>query len=203
MNDQREFWNERFAREGYFYGTTANCYLASHIDALAPKQTILFLGEGEGRNAVYALERGHTVTALDAAEIGLAKTAKLAQSKGLDLSLIHTDLAFWNPTQTYDAIMCSFLHLLEPLRSEVFAKSLARLNVGGVFVGEFFSIHQLPKNTGGPKDLDLLYTADRLSSIMQNLPCDILELYETDTQLNEGLIHNGIASVVRLKVQKR
>lgn len=203
MNDQREFWNDRFAREGYFYGTTANQYLASHIDALPPKQTILFLGEGEGRNAVYALQRGHTVTALDAAEIGLAKTAQLAQSKGLELSLIHTDLEFWNPTQTYDAIMCSFLHLYEPLRSEVFAKALNHLNKGGVFVGEFFSVHQFPKTTGGPKDINLLYTADQLSAILKALPCEILELDETDTQLREGAVHNGLASVVRLKVQKR
>ena len=203
MNDQREFWNERFAREGYFYGTTANRYLASHIDSLPAQQTILLLGEGEGRNAVYALQRGHTVTALDAAEIGLAKTAMLAQSKGFELSLIHTDLEFWNPTQPYDAIMCSFLHLYEPLRSEVFTKALEYLNEGGVFVGEFFSTHQFPKKTGGPKDLNLLYTADQLASILKTLPCNILELCEIDTQLQEGAVHNGLASVVRLKVQKR
>ena len=203
MSDQREFWNERFGREGYFYGTTANRYLACHIDALPPQQTILFLGEGEGRNAVYALQRGHTVTALDAAEIGLAKTAMLAQSKGFELSLIHTDLEQWNPTQKYDSIMCSFLHLTEPLRSEVFTKAIEHLNKGGLFVGEFFSIHQLPKTTGGPKDLELLYTADLLSSILEVLPCEILELCEIDTELQEGKVHNGLASVVRLKVQKR
>ena len=203
MNDQREFWNTRFAREGYFYGITANRYLASHIDTLPPQQTILFLGEGEGRNAVYALECGHTVTALDAAEIGLAKTAMLAKSKGLDLSLIHTDLEFWNPTQHYDAIMCSFLHLTEPLRSEVFTKTIEHLNEGGVFVGEFFSIHQFLKTTGGPKDLGLLYTSNLLLEILKSLPCEILELYEIDTELDEGTMHNGTASVVRLKVQKR
>jgi hypothetical protein len=203
MSDQREFWNERFGREGFFYGTTANCYLATHIDTLPPQQTILFLGEGEGRNAVYAVERGHTVTALDAAEIGLAKTAMLAKSKGFELSLIHTDLEFWNPIEHYDAIMCSFLHLTEPLRSEVFTKAVEHLKEGGIFVGEFFSIHQLPKTTGGPKELDLLYTADQLSSILKTLPCEILELCEIDTELHEGKVHNGLASVVRLKVQKR
>jgi hypothetical protein len=203
MNDQREFWNERFGREGYFYGTNPNHYLASHIDQLPPQQNILFLGEGEGRNAVYASQCGHVVTALDAAEIGLAKAAMLAQSKELEVSLIHTDLELWNPTQQYDAIMCSFLHLTEPLRSEVFAKSVAHHNTGGLFVGEFFSIHQFPKTTGGPKDLDLLYTADQLHAILATLPCDILELCEIDTQLHEGSGHNGLASVVRLKVKKR
>lgn len=203
MTDQREFWNERFGREGYFYGTTPNRYLASHIDLLPPEQNILFLGEGEGRNALYAVECGHTVTALDAAEIGLAKTAMLAQSRGFEISLIHTDLEFWHPTQNYDAIMCSFLHLMEPLRSEVFAKSIAQLTMGGLFIAEFFSVHQLPKNTGGPKDLDLLYTADQLRAIVATLPCEILELCEIDTELYEGTGHNGLASVVRLKVKKR
>ncbi|HQS67392.1 MAG TPA: class I SAM-dependent methyltransferase [Sulfuricurvum sp.] len=203
MNDQREFWNDRFGREGYFYGTTPNRYLASHIDMLPPQQTLLFLGEGEGRNAVYASQCGHTVTALDAAEIGLAKTALLAQQKGLEIALIHTDLEQWNPLQQYDAIMCSFLHLTEPLRSEVFSKSLAQLNKGGVFVGEFFSIHQFSKNTGGPKALELLYTANDLLAIMDTLPCDVLELCEMDTELQEGKVHNGLASVVRLKVRKR
>jgi hypothetical protein len=127
----------------------------------------------------------------------------LAQSKGRQLSLIHTDLEQWNPTQQYDAIMCSFLHLTEPLRSEVFTKAIEHLNKGGLFVGEFFSIHQFPKTTGGPKDLDLLYTADLLSTILTALPCEILELYEIETELQEGKVHNGLASVVRVKVKKR
>lgn len=203
MNDQREFWNERFGREGYFYGTNPNRYLASHIDTLPPRQVMLFLGEGEGRNALYACECGHTVTALDVAEIGLAKTALLAKNKGFDVSLIHTDLEQWNPAQQYDAIMCSFLHLTEPLRSEVFAKAIHHLTSGGVFIGEFFSIYQFPKTTGGPKDADLLYTADALRAILETLPCNILELCEIDTQLQEGTGHNGLASVVQMKVQKR
>lgn len=203
MNDQREFWNDRFGREGYFYGVTPNLYLKSHIDALAPSQNLLFLGEGEGRNALYAAKLGHNVTALDASEIGLAKTAMLAQKENCDIKLIHTDLAWWNPDSTYDAIMCSFLHLMEPLRSEVFAKTLENLRSGGIFAGEFFSLHQLPRATGGPKDEDLLYTAKALESIVENLPCSIIELAELDTYLQEGSGHNGLASVVRLAVSKR
>jgi len=203
MSDQRTFWNKRFGKEGYFYGKEPNRYVASHIDRLSEGQNILFLGEGEGRNASYAAARGHHVTALDASEIGLEKAAALSRSMGCDITLIHTDLEVWEPSEHYDAILCSFLHLAEPLRGEVFAKAIDTLNTGGIFAGEFFSIHQLPKSTGGPKDEELLYTADALRPLLEQFPCDILELCETDTELNEGRGHVGVASVVRMAVRKR
>ena len=203
MSDQREFWNERFAKEGYFYGKEPNQYVASHIDMLEQGKNILFLGEGEGRNAAFALTQGHTATALDASDIGLAKAEALAHSLGFTLSLIHIDLEDWEPGEHYDAIFCSFLHLAEPLRSDVFSKVIEHLKPGAIFAGEFFSIHQLPRTTGGPKDETLLYTADELHALLEQTPCDILELCETETELNEGRGHIGIASVVRMAVRKR
>lgn len=202
MSDQREFWNERFAREGYFYGTEPNRYIAAHIDTLSEPKNILFLGEGEGRNAAYAVRAGHTVTALDASEIGLAKADALARSFGHIITLIHADLETWEPAEHYDAVLCSFLHLPEPLRSDVYAKVLAALKPGGLFAGEFFSIRQMPRTTGGPKDETLLYTAEALRAILASHPCDILELEELDTELNEGRGHVGVASVVRMAVRK-
>lgn len=202
MSDQRTFWNERFALEGYFYGTTPNLYIASHVDRLKPNSQILFLGEGEGRNAAYAAKLGHNVSALDASEIGLEKARTLARSFGHEITIFHTDLEVWEPTDRYDAILCSFLHLAEPLRTEIFSKVIRHLNPNGVFAGEFFSIHQLPKTTGGPKDPSLLYTADALQTILSPLPCTIDELYEADTELNEGRGHIGIASIVRMAVYK-
>lgn len=201
MSNQREFWNERFAREEYFYGTEPNVYLKAHIDALPENANVLFLGEGEGRNAVYAALAGHRVTALDASEIGLAKALTLADERGCDIFPVFINLEFWSPAERYDAVMCSFLHLAEPMRSKVFAKVLGCLESGGLFAGEFFSIHQMPRTTGGPKDETLLYTAAELESIFQNHPCSVTELTETETELSEGRGHVGIASVVRMAVR--
>lgn len=203
MNDQREFWNERFAKEGYFYGTEPNLYVAARIDAFDSPKKILFLGEGEGRNAIYAARAGHAVTALDASDIGLAKCAQRAREENLSLTLVHTDLEIWEPAERYDAVLCSFLHLPEPLRSNVYGKVLNILNPGGVFAGEFFSIQQMPRTTGGPKDETLLYTAAQLREIFERHGgCTILELSETETELNEGRGHVGIASVVRMTVER-
>ena len=97
----------------------------------------------------------------------------------------------------------SFLHLPEPLRSDVYTKVLGILKSGGLFAGEFFSIHQMPRTTGGPKDETLLYTAEQLQAIFErHSGIDILELCELDTELSEGRGHVGIASVVRMAVRK-
>lgn len=202
MINQREFWNERFARDDYFYGTEPNLYLQSHIDSLESTADLLFLGEGEGRNAAYAARLGHNVSALDASEVGLMKAMALADRYQCGIRPILIDLNFWSPSEYYDAVFCSFLHLPEPLRTKVFAKVITNLKPAGVFAGEFFSSDQLPKPTGGPKDPELLYTASGLESILSNLPCEIIELSEMDIELREGKGHNGLASVVRMCVRR-
>ncbi|MDZ7817970.1 MAG: hypothetical protein U5K55_04840 [Aliarcobacter sp.] len=45
-------------------------------------------------------------------------------------------------------------------RENLFEKIEQFLNSNGYFVGEFFSTKQLTFNSGGPKDLDLLYTIE-------------------------------------------
>lgn len=60
----KEFWNNRYAREEYFYGTMPNEYLKQKLAPL-PAGTILFGAEGEGRNAVYAATQGWQVSAFD------------------------------------------------------------------------------------------------------------------------------------------
>lgn len=202
MTNQREFWNARFAQEDYFYGTEPNVYLKTQIDLLPDSVDLLFLGEGEGRNAAYAARLGHNVTALDASEIGLMKAMSLAESFGCGIRPILLDLHFWSPNESYDGMFCSFLHLTEPLRTRIFTKIVSHLRVGGVFAGEFFSLEQLPKPTGGPKDPELLYTASDLRSILSTLPCEIIELTELDTELHEGKGHSGLASVVRLSLRR-
>ncbi|MGQ9644743.1 MAG: SAM-dependent methyltransferase, partial [Ignavibacterium sp.] len=49
----KQYWNERFSSEDYIYGTEPNTFLKEQLENLKPGKA-LFLGEGEGRNAVYA-----------------------------------------------------------------------------------------------------------------------------------------------------
>ncbi len=197
-----QIWDEKFSREGYFYGFEPNVFIASKTDLIVPKGTVLCLGEGEGRNATYLASKGYDVTAIDASPIGMSKALILADKKGVSFKAQLLDLELWKPEETYDAIVTSYLHLEEPLRTEVFQKAIKALNQNGYFIGEFFSINQLPRESGGPKKPSLLYTLASLESIFTMEGAQIVYLEECDVLLDEGKGHQGDALVIRVIVKK-
>lgn len=190
-------WNEKFSREGFLYGTKPNAYLKEVMDALPRGARILFLGEGEGRNACYAAENGLEAHAIDASEVGLEKLQEMARSRGVTVEVTHLDLAHWEPEETYDAVLCSYLHLEEPLRTAVFVKALAIVNRGGVFAGEFFATSQIERDSGGPKALELLYELKSFEKLKRPwFDVDMLEA--CSVELDEGKGHQGLADVIRV-----
>ncbi len=199
----RALWNEKFSREGYLYGKKPNTFLASQMHVLAPQSDILFLGEGEGRNACYAASKGFNATALDASDVGLEKARALAEEMGVAVTIEHQDLQTWQPKSQYDAVMTSFLHLSEPLRTEAFRSALKALKPSALFIGEFFSTKQLPLSSGGPKDEALLYTVDSLREIFSLEGAEIVLLEACSDLLDEGTGHQGEAELIRIIVKKR
>jgi len=195
-------WNEKFSREGFLYGKEPNAFLASKEHLLGPKSKILMLGEGEGRTACYMARKGHFVTALDASDVGLEKSRALAKEMGVEIETLHADLSGWKSSERYDGVLTSFLHLAEPLRTEAFRHAIEILESGGYFIGEFFSIRQLSRDSGGPKMPELLYTLDSLERILDRDDVKIILLEECVDHLSEGSGHQGDAELIRLVVQK-
>ena len=68
------FWNERYQEPGKAYGMEPNEFVRTHAQALR-RGNILSLCEGEGRNAVFLAQLGHTVAAVDGSEVGLKNKA--------------------------------------------------------------------------------------------------------------------------------
>jgi len=197
-----QMWDEKFSREGYFYGFEPNVFIESQTHLLAPGGEILCLGEGEGRNAVYLADKGFNVTALDASPIGMTKALMLASKRGVSFKTELLDLEQWKPTASYDAVVTSYLHLEEPLRTSAFQAAFNALNVDGYFIGEFFSLKQIPRESGGPKKPSLLYTLASLKSIFSLHDAKIISLEECDVPLDEGNGHQGDALVIRVIIKK-
>ncbi len=202
MSDIGQLWDKKFSREGYFYGFEPNAFISCKTNLLAKGAEILCLGEGEGRNAVYLASKGFDVTALDASPIGMTKALMMATNKGVSFKTELLDLEQWRPTQTYDAVVTSYLHLEDPLRTQAFQQAIQTLKIGGYFIGEFFSLNQIPRESGGPKKPELLYTLASLESIFSTNNCEIIHLQEEDVPLDEGKGHQGDALVIRVIVKK-
>jgi len=200
MQNAKEMWNQKFDGDEYMYTKEPNSFLKENIDKLNGTKEILFLGEGEGRNAIYAAKLGHNVTALDASDVGIAKTQRLAQENAVNVSTICEDLELHTIEGSYDFVMSSYMHVAEPLRTKAFQNAMDVLEDGGIFVGEFFSQKQMKRDSGGPKNLDFLYSLDSLQEIFKKYNIELLEEFEIE--LDEGKHHSGVADVIRVVVSK-
>ena len=73
-----ELWNERFSTNEYIYGTNPNKFFKEQIDKINPGR-LLLLGEGEGRNSVYAATKGWIIDAVDFSQTAKDKALMLAK----------------------------------------------------------------------------------------------------------------------------
>lgn len=197
----KQNWNQRFSAEGYIYGELPNVFLKEQLMAL-PAGKILFPGEGEGRNAVWAALQGWQVEAVDYSEAGKAKALALARRMETDLVAYHIeDLNLFEPLhEHYDAIAMIFVHLAAAERQQLHRKLVAALKPGGTFLLEAFSKKQLAFNSGGPKDEAMLYDVAMLRDDFSTLRIHLLE--EQIGFLDEGTHHRGEASTLKMLAMK-
>lgn len=196
---QQEFWNSKFSRDGFLYGIKPNTFIASKTKLLSRNSQVLCLGEGEGRNAVFFAKKGFDVTAIDASDIGLSKLQQRAEEDNTKIKTLCMDLNEWEASHEYDVIVASYLHMYKDERNSLFEKIENSLKEDGYFIGEFFSTKQLNYSSGGPKDIDLLYTVDDFKNVFTLCEKDIKEQV---TILDEGKGHQGEACVIRVVIQK-
>jgi SAM-dependent methyltransferase len=196
----KTFWNERYAGDEYIYGTDPNAFLTDHVDLL--KGPVLSLSEGEGRNAVFLASRGLQVLAVDISEIALAKAKALAQLKKVEIQTTAADLSQFEPTKDfYSSVISISAHLPGVVRKRLYPLVEQCLKPDGILLLEAFSERQLGRNTGGPKDVDMLMTVEKLEREFPGLEPVLLR--EVEREVSEGKGHSGLASVVQFIGRKR
>lgn len=194
------FWDSRFSSQEYIYGIEPNEFFRDELLKLRPG-SILLAGEGEGRNAKFAIENKWKVLAVDASIEGKKKAIKLIGEESENFKYeISNLLDFDFGTEKFDAVGMSFLHLPSSIRKEIHQKLVKSLKSGGHIIMEAFDISQLEMQSGGPKSLDMLYTIDMIEDDFEG--CKHIVLEKTKTILSEGNHHKGEANVVRYLGQK-
>ncbi len=201
----KEKWNERYANEAYAYGEQANEYLKQCLIQFPPGK-VLFPAEGEGRNAVFAAQMGWEVSAFDISEEGQKKAMKLAEKKNVSINYQVGDFKNMNFQKgEFDAIALIYAHFPAAVKSAIHKDLAEYLKVGGLIIFEAFGKNNLELKKqdpaiGGPDDIDMLFSMNELIADFPNF--QIIQLQEVEVQLQEGLYHNGIGSVVRFVGRK-
>ncbi|MBN2236392.1 MAG: class I SAM-dependent methyltransferase [Bacteroidales bacterium] len=187
-------WNVRYAQEFYVYGEEPNKFFRDKLDQL-PVGKLLLPAEGEGRNAVYAASKGWDVVAFDSSIEAIKKAKGLAFKNKVEIDYrLATFEEIELELNSFDAIAFIFAHNMP--RKENHQKMLRFLKSGAAVILEGFSKNQLNYSSGGPRNLNLLFSSEELKSDFGSL--STMELQELMVDLNEGSDHRGMASVIRL-----
>lgn len=191
-----DFWNQRYATETYVYGEAPNDFFKTQIDTLKPGKMLLPF-EGEGRNAVYAAKLGWQVDCFDFSNSGKTKAKLLAQKHGVNINYLVCDFRNFNwPLQHYDLVGLFYAHLPESSRIQLHQRIIPTLDIGGLLLLEAFDKKQLGKSSGGPQQLDMLYSEELLHADFSALRNRVVE--QRKLLLQEGPGHTGEAEILRL-----
>jgi SAM-dependent methyltransferase len=192
----QKMWDERFAQPEPVYGHAPNAFLAAQVARLQPGMKVLVPGDGYGRNGIWLAKQGFQVYTVDLSTVGVERAQKAAQAAGVTMAIEQADLAAWSwPANEYDALCAIFLHLPPEVRAKVHPAMVKALKPRGLLIFEAFSAGQLKHWSGGPKQVELLYTAATLREDFA--PARPLLLEETEVLIEEGHMHRGTAAVVR------
>jgi SAM-dependent methyltransferase len=206
--DQETRWNMRYrdAGEAYLFGTEPNRFLAHRAELLRSGRTAVSVADGEGRNSVWLAEQGLEVTAVEISPIAVEKARRLAAGRKVDIGFLLADMLApgWPPADMHNAfdwvvgVFIQFVGAADRARQFAAMKQLAR--PGGRTLLHGYTPKQLEYKTGGPGDLENLYTREILREAFADW--DIEELVEYEEEIAEGKGHKGRSALIGLVARK-
>jgi len=193
----KDFWNQRYAENEYAYGKEGNVFLKEQLSALDAKM-ILLPADGQGRNACMAALMGFEVKAFDYSLSGKERAEKLATELGVNIDFECCAAEDFHSEHLFDVLGLVYAHL--PNRQAFHQKMLSYVKPGGSIILEAFSKQQIGKTSGGPQTDAMLFSKEELEADFAD--CSSIEISETETVLNEGQYHEGLALVIRMVAVK-
>jgi SAM-dependent methyltransferase len=195
-------WEQRFAVPDYVFGTEPNEFLKAQAHLLPASGAVLSVADGEGRNGVWLAGRGLDVLAIDWSPSALAKAQALAAQRGITLRTEQADIVRWQwPVAQFDVVVAIFFQFLTPdERHQVFARIREALKQGGLLLIEGYRPKQLEYKTGGPSQVENLYTRELLEAEFGSF--SELQITEHDSMRSEGTGHVGMSALIDLVGRK-
>jgi len=204
MTDTAEYkrWEERYAGSDYLFGTTPNEFLAACRDLLPRTGRALAVADGEGRNGVWLAEQGLSVLSIDFSPTAQEKARALAKARGVDVEFQRADVHAWPyPEAAFDLVVEIFTQFSTPAeRSAKWAGVRRALKSGGLLILQGYTPRQLRHGTGGPKQVEHLYTRAMIEQAFGDW--QVIKLVEEEREMSEGAAHSGLSAVIGLVARK-
>jgi SAM-dependent methyltransferase len=197
-----ERWESRFQAPDYVFGREANEFLKSCKPLLPKSGTALAVADGEGRNGVWLAEQGLEVHAIEFSPSALAKAQALARERGVSVAFELADVHTWAyPEAAYDVVADIFTQFSTPAeRAQKWAGTRRALKPGGLMIVLGYTPKQLQYGTGGPKQVENLYTRAMLEEAFRGFRD--MRFVEEEREMREGAGHSGLSAVIGMTARK-
>ena len=193
---KREDWNRRYAGVDSLWSANPNRFLVAEAEGLEPGRA-LDLACGEGQNAVWLASLGWDVTAVDYAEVAVAKGIERAARAGVAVDFQVGDLLDYVPdARSFDLVLILYLHISSDGLRLVLERATGALAPGGTLVLVGHDLLNLTEGVGGPSDRDLLFTPDEVVAELPGLEIEKAERLLRDV---DGHDRPAIDALVRAR----
>jgi SAM-dependent methyltransferase len=198
-----ERWEARYAAPDYTFGKEPNYFLASCKPLLPRSGRALAVADGEGRNGVWLAEQGLDVLSIDFSPAAQRKARALAAERNAGrIEFVQTDVHTWNyPEAAFDVVVEIFIQFSTPAqRPRKWAGMRRALKPGGLLILQGYTPKQLDYGTGGPKQIEHLYTRAMLEKEFGDFR--ELKITEEEREIHEGAAHGGMSAMIGLTGKK-
>lgn len=194
--DAREHWDQRYTTAGLLFGHEPNAFLRREAHRIAPGGQVLSVADGEGRNAIFLAGLGHRVTAFDISPVAVAKANEWAAGIDASAEFETASVDDWDWLDSaYDAVIAVFVQFADPaMRARLFAHMWGSLRPGGLLLVHGYTPKQIEHATGGPRQVENLYTSALLRELLPQAEWPVLREYEDE--LAEGHAHVGRSALI-------
>lgn len=196
MSEKFRRWDRRYRTDEYIFGKEPNYFLVSCKPLLPNSGRALAVADGEGRNGVWLAEQGLDVLSIDFSPTALRKAERLAAEHGVKVDVETADVHSWDyPENAFDVVVEIFIQFSSPAdRARKWGGMRKALKPGGLLIIQGYTPKQLTYGTGGPKQLENLYTREMLMEAFGSFTDT--RIVEEDVEIHEGAQHGGMSAVI-------
>jgi len=115
---------------------------------------------------------------------------------------VRADVHAWAyPEAAFDVVVEIFTQFSSPAeRARKWARMRKALKPGGLLIIQGYTPKQLQYGTGGPKQLDNLYTRALLEETFRDF--HDIRIVEEELEIHEGTSHGGMSAVINFTARK-
>lgn len=138
LSTDKSAWDAKFNRAAYVFGKRPAEFLSMNYHYLPFEGTVLDMGMGEGRNAVFLAQKGFKVTGVDISSVAIKKSHLLAKEYGVKIKTVAASMKNYSIAPgSFDVIICFYY-----VDRELLEKIKSWLRPGGIIIYEAFTIRQ-------------------------------------------------------------